>query len=338
MAIVCFGCTQEKTVLHVYNWEDYINPELIEQFENENNCKVYVTTFDSNESMLSKLLVGVTGYDIIFPSSYVIPLLIENNLIQKIDITLLPNVTNNFDNTYLKFINDPNMTYSVPYAFSMTGLAYLKNKMPKNFIHHDSMEIIKDPAFKGRICLLNDMREIIGIALKHNGYSLNSTNCVELEKALNTAIEWKKHVVKLDNEQYKTGLASGEFLCVMGYNSDILQIMEENNEKDLYFFIPENGSSCCFDEMVIPKGAKNVALAHKFINFLYDAKNAAKNINYIYTILPNKGMIPLLDNELRQNQLIFPPQKFLDRLELINHLGDGLQLYSQYWDKFKSTK
>lgn len=337
-AAFCLGCTEDKTTLHVYNWEDYIDPELIAKFEAENNCHVSITTFDSNEGMIAKLLAGATGYDVMFPSSYAIPTLINNNLIQKLDFSMLSNVVRNFDAAYAKFMLDDKMTYSVPYAFSMTGLAYYKNRMPKEFSHKDSMDIIADDAFKGRVCILNDMREILGIALKHNGFSLNSTNAAKLAAATATAISWKKHVVKLDNEQYKTGLASGEFLCVMGYNSDILQVMEEDKSAEICFFIPEKGSACCFDEMVISKDSANVILAHKFIDFIYDAKNAAQNMNYIYTIIPNKAMATLLSDEVKKNPLIFPSAEVLNRLELLNYLGESLELYTECWDKFKAAK
>lgn len=329
------GCTDSKRKLYVYNWSDYIDPELIIKFEQQNNCHVVIDQFDDNETMLAKLLAGATGYDILFPSTYTISTFKKNNLIQEIDLERLTNVVRNIDGKYNHLMYDNSLTWSIPYAFSMTGIAYRNDKI--NCDNINSWNILFESLADGRICILNDIREIIGISLKYNNYSANSTNDNELAKALDTAIKFKQHAKKLDNIQYKTGLASAEFYICMGYNSDILQLKDEMEDFPITFFIPKEGSTCCFDEICITKNAKNIDLAYKFIDFLYDAENAAQNAKYICAVVPNKEIWKYLDDEYKNDPLFNIPKETLDRLEPIKDVGvEGFIKFNTIWDKFKS--
>jgi spermidine/putrescine transport system substrate-binding protein len=329
------GCSNNKQTLYVYNWSDYIDPELIVKFETENNCKVIIDQFDDNETMLAKMLAGADGYDIIFPSTYIIETFKKNDLIQKINLCYLTNVVKNIDKKYNRLMYDNSLTWSIPYAFSMTGIAYRHDKIKCDNTNSNSWNILFDSSADGRICILNDIREIIGIGLKYNGFSANSTNDVELIKALDTAIKFKHCAKKLDNIQYKTGIASAEFYICMGYNSDILQLKDEMDSFPITFFIPKEGSTCCFDEICITKNAKNIDLAYKFIDFLYDAENAAQNSKYIYAVVPNKGIWKYLDNEYKTNPLFNIPKETLDKLEPIHDVGiDGFIKFNKIWDKF----
>jgi len=329
------GCGPKKPTLHLYTWSDYLDPELVAAFEQANGCRVKIDTFDSNETMYAKVQAGSGGYDIIFPSSYQISLMVQNNMLQPLDKSLLPNVAANFADSYKAVILNPEMTFSVPYAVTFTGIAYRKDKVGGAEI--DSWASFDNPAFKGRSSLLNDFRETLGAALKSLGYSLNSTDPEELKKACDVVLRWKKNIAKFDNEQYKTGIANGEFVLGHGYSGDIAQVMLDDPE-NVGFAFPKEGFTAACDEMVIPKTAKELALAHAFINFLYDPENACKNIQYICAPMPNAPGIARLPEAYRNNPAILPPADVLVKAEVLKDLGAAQALYSKVWDTVKATE
>ena len=322
----------EKSELFVYTWADYIKPELVQRFEKENNCRVTIDTFDSNEAMYSKLKAGATGYDIITPSSYMVTLLNKQGMIIDLDHAKIPNLSN-VDPDYLKLSFDPNMKYSVPYMFSVTGIGYLKSKV-KDF--KSTWGVFGRIDLKGRMTMLNDMRETIGAALKFLGKSINTTDVKDLEAAKKVVIGWKKNLAKFENEQYKTGLASSEFYVVHGYGGDLMQVQSENH--DIEFAIPEEGTSVCFDDLVITKMAKNVELAYKFINFLHDPQVAAENTEFIKYLCPNKASYDKLPAEIRNNQAIFLKPEIRAKCEIISDLGDNNLKYTKIWDQIKAAQ
>jgi len=326
------GLGQDKAELHVYTWADYVKPELIQRFEQEHNCRVVIDTFDSNETMYSKLKAGATGYDVITPSSYMVKLMDQQGMIIELDHSLLPNLKH-VDPDYLKLSFDPAMRHSVPYAFSITGIAYLKSKVPD---FKPSWTMFDRTDLKGRMTMLNDMRETMGAALKIGGKSLNTTNEADLAAAEAAVIRWKKNLAKFENEQYKVGLASGEFVLVQGYSGDILQIQEEN--ADVAFAIPEEGASVCFDDMVIPTTAKQKALAHAYINFMHDPEVAAQNTEFTMYLCPNKSGYALLSEEIRNNPGIFLKPEVLSRCEIIGDLGADNVKYTAVWDRIKAAE
>lgn len=333
MMCLAFGCKDAKQTLYVYTWADYIDPDVIAKFETVHDCHVEIDTFDSNEAALAKLLAGANNYDVMFPTSYVIPTMRRNGLLSEIDANKLPNVMKNFDSKYQKFISNEGFKWSIPYAFGMTGIAWRSDKL--HFDDELSWHVLDEGDGK-RICLLDDMREMFGIALKLNGFSVNSTNKVELEKAVNAAIKWKANAMKLDNTQYRTGLVSGEMYVAIGYNSDVLQIKDENPSAHIEFKIPKEGSTCCFDEMVILKNGKS-DLSHKFIDFLYDAEVAAQNCKYICSAMPNVAMKAHMEKEDLENELMFPSEDILKRLELTDEIDEALPMWNEFWDKFKAA-
>ena len=328
------GCGPKKPTLHLYTWSDYIDPEVVAAFETSHRCRVKIDTFDSNETMYAKMLAGSSRYDVIFPSSYQIKLMAQRNMLLPLDKSKLPNVAANFADAYKSVILNPEMTYNVPYAVTFTGLAYRKDKVTEPEL---SWSAIDNPAYKGRISLLNDFRETIGAALKSLGYSLNSTSPEELKKAGEVVVRWKKNIAKFDNEQYKTGIASGEFVLGHGYSGDIAQVMLEDPEK-IGFAFPKEGFTAACDEMVIPKDAREVELAHAFINALYDPDTAAKNIQYICAAMPNKAALEKLPEAYRKNPAILPSADILGRAEVLKDLGDANPLYSKIWDTIKGTE
>jgi spermidine/putrescine transport system substrate-binding protein len=327
-----FGCKRAQPVLHIYNWADYVKPELVQRFEQENSCKVVIDTFDSNEAMYAKLKAGASGYDLIFPSSYMVKLMFNQGMLQPINRNLVPNLAN-IDPEYLKIAMDREMHHSVPYMLTNTGIAYLKSKVPD---FKPSWSMFERTDLKGRMTMLNDMRETIGAALKSLGFSLNTLDDRELEAARDVVIRWKKNLAKFENEQYKTGLASGEFLLVHGYSGDILQVQTEN--ADIAFAVPEEGTSISCDDVVIPKGAENVELAHKFINFLHDPHVAAENTIFISYLCPNRASYQFLGEEILQNPAIFLKPEIQAKCEVIDDLGENNVKYTKIWDQIKAAE
>ena len=330
---VLSGCGPAKTELHIYTWSDYIAADVIAQFEKENSCRVVVDTFDSNEAMFAKLKAGSTGYDIIMPSSYQIPVMMKNSMIQKLDHAKLPNVRKNFDAAYSSSILDPSFSFSVPYAVTYTGFAYRKDKIGDAPI--DSWKVFETAALKGRMSLLSDMRETIGGALKALGYSLNYTKKEEIDAAVKKVIEWKRNIAKFDNEQYKTAIASSEWFVGLGYSSDVIQIMLD--DENVGFSLPKEGFTIAFDEMVIAADSKQVELAHKFINFCYDPDVAAANMSEVCSPMPVKAAFPKLDEKLRK--LMVPDAATLARGEVLRDFDDQPEvrkMYVEAWDKVKA--
>lgn len=333
-AITLSGCGPKRPVLHLYIWTDYLAPELITAFEQAHACHVNVDTFDSNETMYAKIKGG-SSYDLIIPSSYQISVMIQNNMLRPLNKELLPNVTANFDTSYRGVILDPKMIYNVPYAFSFSGVAYRKDKIGDVAV--DSWACFDNPAFKGHFSLLNDYRETIGAALKMLGYSLNTTNADELQKAQEVLLRWKKNIVGFDNEHYKTGLASGEFFLTHGYNCDIMQVMIDDSE-NIGFAFPKEGFAVACDEMAIPVTAKEVDLAHAFINFIYMPDNACRNIQYICAPMPNIQGLARLSEKYRDSPALLPLPEIMANAEVIKDLGATRALYLKIWDTIKAAE
>lgn len=326
------SCGRRRPTLHVYTWADYIKPELVTAFEREYGCRVVIDTFDSNEAMYNKIKAGATGYDILVPSSYMVKLLHEQGLLQPIRRELVPNLRH-VDPDYLAKAMDPEMHHSVPYMITNTGIAWLEGRVENP---EPTWAMFGRADLRGRMTMLNDMRETIGAALKFLGYSLNTRNPEELAQARDVVIGWKRNLAKFENEQYKTGLASGEFLVVHGYSGDILQVAEENEQ--IVFAIPREGTSISCDDLVIPAAARQVELAHRFIDFLLRPEVAAENTEFIGYLAPNRSAYPLLSEKIRNNPAIFVPPDIAARCEVIGDVGDALPIYTRMWDEIKSAR
>jgi len=326
----CGGGKKAMPVLHLYTWSDYIKPELVSRFEAANGCRVVIDTFDSNEAMYAKLKAGATGYDVITPTSYMVSLMRGQGMLQPLDPGLLPN-RRHVDPEYLAIAIDREMSHSVPYMLTNSGIAYLKSKV-KDFAPTWGMFGRAD--LKGRMVMLNDMRETIGAALKFLGFSLNSTDPAQLAQARDVVLGWKANLAKFENEQYKNGIASGEFLLVHGYSGDILQVQAENG--DIAFAMPREGGAISCDDLVIARSAREVRLAHAFINFLHDPAVAAENTGFTQFLCPNRESYPLLDSSIRENPGIFLVPEIKAKCEVLADLGEKNVLYVKVWDEIKN--
>lgn len=330
LAILVTTCGTSENELHLYIWADYIKPELIEKFEQECQCRVVYDAFDTNESMYAKLKLGAEGYDVIFPSGYTYELMLQQGMLDPINKDDLPNLKN-IDPKYIsENFQDDKTIYAVPFAISYSGVAYRKDKVK---VTDQSWNIFARTDLKGRMTMLNDIREALGAALKYLGFSANTVNRDEIDKAADQLIEWKKNLAKFESEQNKHGIASAEYIVVQGYNGDMLQVMREN--PNVEFFLPKEGSIISIDYAVIPKHAPNSKLAHNFINFLLDAQVAAENIQFTQFSSPNQAAFELLPKELQNNTSLYPPQTIVEKSDVIKYLGKEGELYNRAWDKVK---
>ncbi len=343
-ASTCNLATAKGAELHIYTWSDYISPEVIQGFEQGLDCRIIVDTFDSNEQMYAKLKAGGTGYDIIMPSSYQISTMAREKMIVELDQRRLPNVKQNFDKSFASQILDPSFRYNVPYAVTYTGFCYQKDKIPEG-ADVESWAILSNPALKGRITLLDDIREIIGAALMYLGYSVNSTDPAEIDKAVEQVLKWKANIRKFDSESYKTEVPSGATYLGHGYSTDSTQVIvgdeDEGTEPrdDIGFALPKEGFSIAFDEMVIATGAKRPDLAYAFINYIYEPKVAAVNMEYICGPNPVAPGIALLDESYR-NQIILDAA-ILEHGQVLKSFDDRpdvMELYNKAWDRIKATE
>ncbi|MBA2728041.1 MAG: spermidine/putrescine ABC transporter substrate-binding protein [Parachlamydiaceae bacterium] len=329
IALLIGGCgTSNKQKLYIYTWSEIFDPALIAEFETKFDCKVIIDIFDTNESMYAKLKLTSAGYDIICPSHYFVSILAQQKMIQALDSKLLPDLMN-LDPKYFT-LTDP--LYAVPYIVSFSGIGYRQDKI--NEIS-PSYGVFGRVDLRGRMTMLNDSREAIGAALKYLGYSVNSREPKEIEKAGDLLIQWKKNLAKFESEQYKSGLSSGEFLVVQGYSTDILQVQSEN--KSVVFLFPSEGVITSIDCLSIPEGAQNTELAYKFINFMIGTEVAAQNIRYAAALSPVASAYPLLGEDIRNNPIYFPPKDVIDKMERIEDLQGDVQYYYKTWDRVKAS-
>jgi spermidine/putrescine transport system substrate-binding protein len=328
--LLATSCGSKKPTLYLYNWDAYLSPDLVAAFEAEHGCSIVQDVFDSNEMLEAKMKGGAADYDVVFPSSYFAARMFEQGMIQKLDRAKLPNLKH-VDAAVLAKVPDTDMVYSVPYMVGCSGLAYLKSQVP-NF--EPSWTMLARADLQSRTTLLNDIREVLGAALKTLGYSNNSADPAELKKAAQLVMEWKKIAAKFDNEQYKNGIASGEFKLVHGYVCDLLQVAEEN--KDIEVVLPREGTQLAVDLMVIPAKSRNPELAHAFINFLHEPENAAANTEWVLSMCPNSASYDIIDPEVRANKAIFPDPEVLAKSELLRDVGAAIETYNRLWDAIKS--
>ncbi len=330
--LVLTGCqSQSRPELHVFIWSNYIQPEAIEEFEQRHQCRIVIDTYDSNEAMYAKLKLGATGYDIISPSNYFISMMITQGMVQPLDFQKIPNATS-LDPAYLKRVPKDTLPYGIPFMSGFTGIAYRKDRIPHP---EHSWGIFAKKEYRGRMTLLNDLREALGAALKYLGYSPNTPDPKEINAAADVLIAWKKNIAKFESDQYKNGIASAEYLVTQGYSGDVLQIMQEN--ESVGFFYPKEGTFMSMDYLAIPKGAPHNDLAHAFINFLLEGKIAAQDISTIYFLSPNLAAYPLLSQELRDNPILFPSEHTLQQIEMIQDVGPAYPLYLKAWEKVKAA-
>lgn len=325
------GCGKsEQVTLKVYNWGDYIDKEVIAQFEKENNIKVVYEEFATNEEMYVKVKAGGGNYDVAFPSDYLIKKMINEDMLYKIDLKNVPNYAG-IDDRFKNLAYDPNNEYSVPYMWGTVGILYNK-KMVQGPV--DSWDVLWDKKYSKQILMLDSQRDAIGITLKMLGYSLNSKDERELLEAKNMLVLQKPLVLAYVGDEVKDKMIGNEAAMAVVWSGDAVYMKREN--PDLEYVIPREGSNIWFDAMVIPKTSQHKAEAEKFINFMCSTDIAFKNADYIGYSTPNKEVIKMLPEELTTDKSYYPAEGDLKNSEVFEDLSDVLPFYDKIWTEIKS--
>ena len=270
------GCGSDSSanVLNVYNWGEYIDTDLIDQFEAETGIKVIYNTFDSNENLYSR--IQTTSYDVIIPSDYAISRFIDEDMLQPLNYDHIPNMKL-IDEKYTHLDFDPEQKYSVPYTWGVVGIVYNTKYVDKADI--GSWDLLWNPKYTNRTAMFNNSRDALGIALMYLGYSLNTTDKDELREAADLIIAGKPVYQGIWMDQILEKLPSEEIVAAPYYNGDAVTMIDEN--PDLAFYVPKEGTNLFVDAMCIPKNAKNVSGAEKFINFMCSTEAAMANWEYV---------------------------------------------------------
>ncbi len=317
--------------LNIYCWSTYISPRVVRGFEKEFHCHVNYDLYDSNEALLAKLQGGNVSYDIVVPSDYMVQILIEQHLLAPLDKNRLSNVWANVNPRFLNLAFDPHNDYSVPYAWGTTGLAYRADLVHGN---PDSWDVLFDPRYAGHILLLDDMREVFGMALKKLGYSLNTTNPDEVRQARDLLLRQKPLVKGYNSSNFEQDLEAGDAWIAQAYNGNLTFAMRD--EPNIRYVIPKEGCTISVDSACIPLHAPHRELAMAFINYFHRPEVAAEFVNDCGFNTPNPASAQFVENWIRQETAIFPPPASLERCEFMRDVGPVIALYDRYWTELKA--
>lgn len=323
--------SSEQQQLFLFNWGNYIDPELIKEFEAETGIQVVYETFDSNDAMEAKLKQGGTRYDIVFPSESSITKLVNQNLLQKLDHSKIKGLEN-ISPFLLNSPVDKGNQYTVPYFWGTVGIM-----VNTKYIDPESIQAWNDlwkEDFKNKVLVLDGNREALGMALQSLGYSLNSKNEDELKAAEQKLKELKPNVRAVLNEEIKTMMKLEEAPIGMGYSGDAAAVAEEN--PNVQYILPKDGSAVWTDNFAIAHTAVNIEGAYAFINFMLRPENAARNAEYVGYSTPNEKAKELMDPEVTSDETYYPSEEIINSLEHYEYLGnDWIQKYNEAFLDFK---
>ena len=338
-AVMLTGCSSSDRGVNgqviVYNWGEYIDPETLRMFEEESGIRVIYDEFETNESMYPKVESGAVAYDIACPSDYMISRMIENGMLAEIDYDKIPNARDNIGAQYYEQARgfDPDNKYAIPYCWGTVGILYNQTMVEEPITR---WEQLWDEKYADNILMQDSVRDAFMVAEKLNGFSMNTLDPAELETAKNSLIEQKPLVQAYVVDQVRDKMIGGEAAIGVIYSGEAIYTQQEN--PDLVYVIPEEGTNVWIDSWVILKNAPNKENAEKFINFMCRADIALKNFEYITYSTPNEAAKELIEDEaVKNSEIAFPDLSQYDNLETYVYLGeDGDSLYNELWKEVKS--
>ena len=321
----------------VYNWGEYMDPEVIKEFEEETGIKVVYDEYETNEIMYPKVVSGAATYDLICPSDYMVSKMIENDLLQPINLDHIPNYKN-IDETYLEQSKgfDPDLQYSIPYLWGTIGILYNKSMIDEGDTI-DSWEVLWDEKYKDNILMQDSVRDAFMIPQAILGYDMNTVDEKEIKECADMLIRQKPLVQAYVVDQVRDKMIGGEAAIGVIYSGEAIYSHREN--EDLEYVIPKEGTNVWIDSWVIPKNARNVENAEKFLDFLCRGDIALRNSEFITYSSPNKAARELIEDEdMRDSPIAYPGADILKNCHVFKYLGEeGDALYAKYWDKVKSS-
>lgn len=319
----------------VYNWGEYIDPDTLDQFEEETGIHVVYDEFETNEIMYPKVESGTSNYDVVCPSDYMIQKMIENDLLAEINFDNIPNVKNIGEQYFEQSKGfDPENKYSIPYCFGTVGILYNKTMVDEPI---DSWDVLWDEKYADNILMQDSVRDAFMVALKRLGYSMNTTDEEQVKEAAQTLIDQKPLVQAYVIDQVRDKMIGNEAAIGVIYSGEAIYTQREN--PDLEYVIPKEGTNVWIDSWVIPKNAKNKENAEKFIDFMCREDIALKNFEYITYSTPNTAaQANIEDEDIKNSKIAFPDFSEYSNLETFDYLGvDGDNLYNEYWKQVKSA-
>lgn len=320
--------------LFIYTWSNYTDQDLLNRFNKETGFKAVANVFPSNEVMLARLQAGGgSGYSIIYPSDYMVEKMIGMGMLSQLDFSRIKGL----EHLMPRFLNpeyDPGNLHSVPISWGTTGLIYNSQKLQTapvdwTYLWENQQQLTR------RMTLLEDVREVMGAVLKMLGYSYNSRNPQEINKAYQKLMELKPSIASFTTDTWRDQVLSGDLLIAMCYSSDANEVIEE--KKYLNYVVPKSGSSLWMDTLAIPKTAPNPQAAYAWINFMLQPDVAAQICERLSFATPNQLAFNNLPAELKKNPRLFPPESDLERCESVAPVGDLAEVYEKYWTKLTSS-
>jgi len=332
IVLLLSGCSNDdKVVLNVFNWGDYIDASVLESFTEETGIKINYETYPSNEDMYLKIKSGGTQYDVIFPSDYMLEKMAKEELLEKIDLEQIPNfehIGETFKNPKYDLTND----YSVPYTWGTVGIMYNSDMISETV---DSWDILWDEKYSGQILMYDSQRDSLMVALKKLGYSMNTKNIEELNEARDLLIKQKPLVLAYAGDDGKGMIEQGEAAMFVTYSGDAMEIVDAYDY--INYAIPKEGTNIWYDCMAIPKGSENIDAAHQFINYLSKPEIALKNFEYLLYSTANKTALESIDPEYLEMDAVNPNLSKLENSEVFHDPGNFIEEFNRVWTEVKAA-
>ncbi len=337
-ATLC-GCGSSKSTngeVIVYNWGEYIDPEVLELFEEETGIKVVYDEFETNETMYPKIEAGASQYDLVCPSDYMIDKMIQNGLLAELNFDNIPNAKQYIGDEYYEQSKefDPENKYSIPYCWGTVGILYNKTMVSEPIT---SWDVLWDSQYENNILMQDSVRDAFMVALKRNGNSMNSTDDDALTAAKDALIEQKPLVQAYVIDQVRDKMIGNEAAIGVIYSGEAIYTQREN--PDLVYVIPEGGTNLWIDSWVMLKDAPNKENAEKFLDFLCRPEIALKNFEYITYSTPNTGAREMIEDEaIKNSPIAFPDLSQYNNIETFQYLGEEFdEKLNELWKQVKSN-
>nr|WP_072514591.1 ABC transporter substrate-binding protein [Ndongobacter massiliensis] len=332
LLLVFCGCSSASSgeVVNVYNWGEYIDKELLDDFERETGIHVVYSNFTTNEDLYTKLKNGGAAYDVIVPSEYMAERMMKESMLRPISDAGVPN-RKEVDPWLLQKTKDPQQKYTVPCFWGTLGILYNRDLVKSS---PTSWSILWDETYRREIVMMDSARDSIGVALKRLGYSMNERRGEALEQAKELLIAQYPLVYAYLVDQTKDLMKNNEAALALMYSGDAWDAMRENPALD--YVIPEEGTNLWFDFWCIPADAPNPENAERFIDFMLRPENAARNAEYVGYSLPSSAARALLPEEEQTSKVAYPAAEVIEKGEIFEDLGDAVRVYNDLWQDVRN--
>ncbi|SJM29132.1 polyamine ABC transporter substrate-binding protein [Mesorhizobium delmotii] len=346
LTLFTLGAHAQDRVVNVYNWSDYIDSSIIEDFTKETGIKVTYDTFDSNELLETKLLAGGSGYDVVVPTANFLARQIQAGVFQKLDKSKLPNISNMWDVVSERTAKyDPGNEYSINYMWGTVGLGYNIKKVQEvlGTDKIDSWDVFFNPEKLAKlkdcgVYVLDSPSDILPNAFKYLGIDPETTSLDDFAKAEGLMLKIRPYIRKFHSSEYINALANGDICLAVGWSGDVFQARdratEANQGVEIGYSVPKEGAEMWFDQMAIPADAPHVAEAHEFLNYIMKPEVIAKSSNYVFYANGNKASQQFINKEILEDPAIYPDEATLAKLFTIAPYDSKTQrVVTRTWTK-----